>query len=86
MRLNDTEGKFEDKVAMITGTFPIDRDDMLDLIIDADGVATHSSGDLTTGFDLLIVGKRPGKKKLKAASELGIPIMSVDEFMDMVED
>lgn len=69
------------KTIVISGNFSISRDDMKS-IIEANGGKNASSVSGKTSF--LLAGSKPGPEKVKKAQELGIKIISEEEFFDMV--
>lgn len=69
------------KTIVISGNFSISRDDMKS-IIEANGGKNASSVSGKTSF--LLTGSKPGPEKVKKAQELGIKIISEEEFFDMV--
>ena len=69
------------KTIVISGNFSVSRDDMKS-IIEANGGKNASSVSGKTSF--LLAGSKPGPEKVKKAQELGIRIVSEEEFFDMV--
>ena len=68
---------------VISGNFSISRDEMKKLI-DANGGKNSSSVSGKTSF--LVAGSKPGPEKIKKAGDLGVRIVSEDEFMEMLPD
>ncbi len=66
---------------VVSGNFNIPRDEMKHLI-EANGGKNSSSVSSKTSF--LLAGTKPGPEKIKKAGELGIRIVSEDEFMAML--
>ncbi len=66
---------------VVSGNFNIPRDGMKHLI-EANGGKNSSSVSSKTSF--LLAGTKPGPEKIKKAGELGIRIVSEDEFMAML--
>ena len=66
---------------VISGNFSISRDDMKALI-EANGGKNSSSVSGKTSF--LLAGTKPGPEKIRKASELGVKVISEDEFMKMI--
>lgn len=65
------------KTIVISGNFPISRDEMKELIV-RNGGRNSSSVSGSTSF--LLSGSKPGPEKLRKCESLGIPIMSEEEF------
>ena len=68
---------------VISGNFSISRDEMKKLI-EANGGKNSSSVSGKTSF--LVAGSKPGPEKIKKAGDLGVRIVSEDEFMEMLPD
>ena len=68
---------------VISGNFSISRDEMKKLI-EANGGKNSSSVSGKTSF--LLAGSKPGPEKIKKAGDLGVRIVSEDEFMEMLPD
>lgn len=66
---------------VVTGTLPVDRDEAKDLIISHGGRASSS---VSKNTNYVLAGESPGSK-LDKARELGIPVISWDEFQRLVE-
>ncbi|MBR7004326.1 MAG: NAD-dependent DNA ligase LigA [Bacteroidales bacterium] len=66
---------------VVSGNFNIPRDEMKHLI-EVNGGKNSSSVSSKTSF--LLAGTKPGPEKVKKAGELGIRIVSEDEFMAML--
>lgn len=71
------------KTIVISGNFSISRDEMKKLI-EANGGKNSSSVSGKTS--LLLAGSKPGPEKIKKAGDLGVRIVSEDEFMEMLPD
>jgi len=69
------------KKFVITGTLPLPRDEVKDLI-EAHGGET--SGSVSRKTDYVLAGDDPGSK-LKKAEELGIKIIDWDEFQELLK-
>ena len=69
------------KVIVISGNFSISRDEMKSLI-ELNGGRNSSSVSARTSF--LLAGTKPGPEKLKKAEQLGIKVVSEDEFRKML--
>ncbi len=73
--------KLRDKVFCITGSFErFKRSDLKDLI-ERNGGKFSSTVSKKTNY--LIVGKDPGSK-LQKATKLGVDLLSIDDFLDMI--
>ena len=66
---------------VISGNFSVSRDEMKRLI-ESNGGKNSSSVSAKTSF--LLAGSKPGPEKVKKASELGVRIVSEEEFMGMI--
>ena len=73
----------EGKTIVISGNFSISRDDMKALIIAHGG---KNSGSISGKTSFLLAGEKAGPEKLKKADSLGVPVISEDDFRDMVSD
>ncbi len=71
------------KTIVISGNFSISREEMKKLI-EANGGKNSSSVSGKTSF--LLAGSKPGPEKIKKAGDLGVRIVSEDEFMEMLPD
>ncbi len=71
------------KTIVISGNFSISRDDMKHLIELHGG---KSSGSLSGKTSYLLAGSKPGPEKLKKAEQLGIKVISEDEFRTMLPE
>ncbi|MBO4447649.1 MAG: NAD-dependent DNA ligase LigA, partial [Bacteroidales bacterium] len=69
------------KTIVISGNFSISREAMKDLI-SLHGGKPGSSVSAKTAF--LLAGSKPGPEKLKKCSQLGIPVISEEEFRAML--
>lgn len=65
------------KTVVISGNFSVSRDDMKALV-EANGGKNSSSVSAKTSF--LLAGTKPGPEKIRKAGELGIRIVSEEEF------
>ena len=80
-------GSISNKLAGIrilpTGTFTnFSRQGFVDNIIANGGI--YASGGVNKKLDLLVVGKSYGQAKIKKAMELGIKIITEDEYLAMI--
>ncbi|MDO5321810.1 MAG: NAD-dependent DNA ligase LigA [Bacteroidia bacterium] len=71
------------KTVVISGNFSISRDAMKDLIT-AHGGKAGSSVSAKTAF--LLAGSKPGPEKLKKCEQLGIPVLTEEDFRAMLPD
>lgn len=78
--LSDT---LEGKTIVISGNFSISRDAMKELIT-AHGGKAGSSVSAKTAF--LLAGSKPGPEKLKKCEQLGIPVLTEEDFRAMLPD
>ena len=69
------------KTIVISGNFSISRDEVKRLI-EANGGKNSSSVSSKTSY--LLAGTKPGPEKTKKAAELGIAVISEEEFMQML--
>ncbi|TWT50169.1 DNA ligase [Rubripirellula amarantea] len=76
------DGVFAGKSIVVTGTLKqYKRDEIKQLIVQHGG---RASGSISKSTDFLVAGEKAGSK-LKKAEELGIKILSEDEFKAMIE-
>lgn len=73
----------EGKTIVISGNFSISRDEMKRLIGLHGG---KNSGSLSARTSYLLAGSKPGPEKMKKAEQLGIPVISEDEFRKMLPE
>ena len=66
---------------VISGNFSVSRDEMKRLI-ESNGGKNSSSVSAKTSF--ILAGTKPGPEKIKKAGELGVRIVSEEEFMGMI--
>ena len=80
--LSATEHPFAGKTFVLTGTLPtLARDEASALIREAGG---HVTGSVTKNTNYLLAGESAGSKRDKAR-ELGVPVLSEKEFLEMVK-
>jgi DNA ligase (NAD+) len=85
---SDFEGAEKEKkplegmVFVITGTLPMPRKDIEDMI---EGLGGHASSSVSKGTGYLVVGEDPGSK-LKKAQKLGVKVISYEDLMQMVRE
>ena len=78
---DNNNGKLKDKEIVITGTLNNPRDYYKELIEEHGGKLSNNVNSKTS---YLLLGDNPGSKYKKAIS-LNIPILSEDEFMDLIK-
>ncbi len=71
----------EGKTIVISGNFSISREDMKRMIEDNGG---KNSSSLSGNTSFLLAGTKPGPEKMKKAAQLGIPVISEDDFRKML--
>lgn len=69
------------KTIVISGNFSISRDEMKELIAVHGGKCTSGVTGSTT---FLLAGTKPGPEKLRKCKQLGIPVLSEEEFRKMI--
>ena len=69
------------KVIVVSGNFSIPREEMKRLI-EANGGKNSSSVSGKTSF--LLAGSKPGPEKIRKAEELGVAVISEEDFMHML--
>ena len=74
--------KLEGKTIVVTGSFDnYSRKDMEELIVSNGGKAT---GSVSKKTDYLVAGEAAGSK-LDKANSLGVKVLTIDEFMEMIK-
>ncbi len=73
--------KLEGKSFLVSGTFTISRDELKALVENNGG---RNVGSISKSLNYLIAGDKMGPEKLKKATDLNIPIISEDEFKQMI--
>ncbi len=73
--------KFEGQTFLVSGSFSISRDDLKKLIERNGG---KNVGSISKSLNYLIAGDKMGPEKLKKATDLGIRMISEDEFMGLL--
>ncbi len=71
------------KTIVISGNFSISRDDMKELILANGG---KCAGSVSGSTSFLLAGSKPGPEKLRKCSQLGIPVLSEEEFRALLPD
>ncbi len=69
------------KTIVISGNFSISRDEMKALIAAHGG---KNSGSISGKTAYLLAGEKAGPEKLKKAEALGVPVISEEEFNDLI--
>lgn len=69
------------KSIVISGNFSVSRDEMKRLIETNGG---RNSSSVSGKTDFLLAGSKPGPEKLRKAGELGVKVISEDEFLAML--
>eukprot|EP01035_Chromulina_nebulosa_P048956 gene48956-66465_t len=73
--------KLQGKSFLVSGVFSISRDDLKALIENNGG---RNVSGVSGKLDYLVAGDKMGPEKLKKATDLGITIISEQEFMAMI--
>ena len=76
-------GIFEGKTFVLTGTLPTMKRSEASKLIEQHGGKTSSSVSKKTSY--VLAGEEAGSKLTKAQT-LGIPVISEDEFLKMIND
>jgi DNA ligase (NAD+) len=71
----------EGKTFVVSGTFTINRDELKRLIEINGG---RNVGSISKSLNYLIAGDKMGPEKLKKATSLNVPIISEEDFMQMI--
>ena len=69
------------KTIVVSGNFSISRDAMKELILSHGG---KCAGSVSGSTSFLLAGSKPGPEKLRKCSQLGIPVVSEEEFREMI--
>ncbi|MDR2038194.1 MAG: NAD-dependent DNA ligase LigA [Bacteroidales bacterium] len=69
------------KSIVVSGVFSIPRDDIKKMVEEHGG---KNSGSISSKTDYVLAGEKMGPEKLKKAEKLNIPIISEEEFMQMI--
>lgn len=75
--------KLGGKSFLVSGTFTISRDELKKLIEVNGG---RNVGSISKSLNYLIAGDKMGPEKLKKATDLNIPIISEEEFMQLIKN
>ena len=73
----------KDLTIVVSGNFSCSRETLKDLIVRHGG---RNSGSVSTKTSFLLAGIKPGPEKVKKCQELGIRIVSEDEFWEMLPE
>ncbi len=73
--------KLEGKSFLVSGSFSISRDELKSLVELNGG---RNVGSISKSLNYLIAGDKMGPEKLKKATEFKIPIISEEEFLQMI--
>ena len=79
-RLSDT---LEGQTVVVSGNFSISRDSLKELVERHGG---KCSGSVSSKTSFLLAGSKPGPEKIKKCQELGIRIVSEDEFWGLLPE
>ena len=74
-------GALEGKTIVISGNFSVSRDAMKELIVAHGGKCTSG---VTGSTSFLLAGTKPGPEKIRKCGQLGIPVVSEEEFRAMI--
>lgn len=74
--------KLEGKSFLVSGTFSMSRDELKKLIENNGG---RNVGSISKSLDYLIVGDKMGPEKLKKATDLNIPMVDENTFLEMIK-
>ncbi|MES2780149.1 MAG: NAD-dependent DNA ligase LigA [Bacteroidota bacterium] len=72
----------EGKSFLVSGVFSMSRDDLKKMIELNGG---RNVGSISKSLNYLIAGDKMGPEKLKKATDLNVPIISEEEFMQMID-
>lgn len=87
MEIEEKEGnsnKFEAKTFVVSGVFSIFSRDQLKEVIELNGGKNASS--ISKKTDYVIAGENMGPSKLQKATELGVQILSENEFIELLNN
>lgn len=73
--------KLAGKTFVISGVFTVSRDELKKLVESNGGKQTSG---VTKKTDFLLAGEKPGPDKVQKATQLGIPLLSEEAFMQMI--
>lgn len=82
-QLTNTSDKLKDKTFVVSGVFSkFSRDDIKKAIEQHGG---KNSGSISGKTSYVLAGENMGPEKLKKAEKLGVPVISEDDFIKMIE-
>jgi DNA ligase (NAD+) len=82
-KLQKLSNRLEGKTFVISGVFSRASRDEIKKLIEQNGGKNTSGVSKNTGY--LLAGEKPGPDKVKKAEQLGIPMITEDEFFNMIE-
>jgi len=71
----------KNKTIVVSGVFTIPRDDIKKMVEEHGG---KNSSSISSKTDYVLAGEKMGPEKLKKAEALGVPIISEEEFYDLL--
>jgi len=80
-RHHEKSETLKNKSIVVSGVFTIPRDDIKKMVEEHGG---KNSGSISSKTDYVLAGEKMGPEKLKKAGALGIPIISEEEFFDLL--
>ena len=69
------------KTIVISGNFSISRDEMKELILSHGG---KCAGSVSGSTSFLLAGSKPGPEKIRKCEQLGIPVLSEEDFRALI--
>ena len=74
--------RLSNKKILVTGTFSSSRDELKDKILFLGGTISSS---ISKNIDFIICGENPGPAKIEKANQLGLKIISEEDFYEMIQ-
>ena len=74
--------RLSNKKIIVTGTFSSSRDELKDKILFLGGTISSS---ISKNIDFIICGENPGPTKIEKANQLGLKIISEEDFYEMIQ-
>ena len=74
--------RLSNKKILVTGTFSSSRDELKDKILFLGGTISSS---ISKNIDFIICGENPGPTKIEKANQLGLKIISEEDFYEMIQ-